>query len=80
MSLIGETKLRIIRELTNGPSHGYAIADRLEMSHGGIYTHLKELQEEGMIEVEEEQEEGRGKKIYELTENGQLLLRALGED
>ena len=80
MSLIGNTKLRILRKLSEGPSHGYAIAEELGMSHGGIYTHLNELQEEGMIAVEDEQEEGRGKKKYKLTENGQLLLQALGEN
>ena len=80
MSLIGETKLSILRELASGPSHGYAIAEELGMSHGGIYTHLKELQEESIIEVKEEQEGGRGKKMYDLTENGHLLLRALGEN
>ncbi|PSP87433.1 transcriptional regulator [Halobacteriales archaeon QS_4_69_34] len=80
MSLIGETKLGILRELRDeGPAHGYAIADELNLSHGGIYTHLDELREEGMIKVEEEQEEGRGRKMYELTENGELLLEALGE-
>lgn len=62
MSLISETKLSILRELANGPSHGYALAEELGMSHGGIYTHLQELQEEGVIEVEGEQKEGRGKK------------------
>jgi len=80
MSLIGETKLSILRELALGPSHGYGLAEELSTSHGGIYTHLNELQEEGMIEVKEEHEEGRGKKMYRLTDNGQLLLRALGED
>lgn len=80
MSLIGETKLSILRELANGPSHGYAIAEEVGMSHGGIYTHLQELQEESVVEIKEEQEEGRGKKMYRLTDNGQLLLRALGEN
>ena len=80
MSLIGETKLSILRELANGPSHGYAIAEEVGMSHGGIYTHLQELQEESVVEIKEEHEEGRGKKMYRLTDNGQLLLRALGEN
>ena len=77
MSLIGETKLAILRELRNSPSHGYAIADAVEISHGGVYTHLDELTDEGMIELVEESSEGRGKKYYALTEAGELLLESL---
>ena len=50
------------------------------MSSGGIYTHLNELEKEGMITVIEQQKGGRQKKRYKLTENGELLLEALGED
>lgn len=80
MSLIGETKLNILRELKNDSAHGYAIAEEIGMSSGGIYTHLDELEKEGMITVTEQQEGGRQKKSYELTENGELLLEALGEN
>lgn len=80
MSLIGETKLKILRELKNGPDHGYAIAEEIGVSSGGIYTHLNELEEERMIAVTEQRESGRQQKYYELTENGKLLLKALGED
>lgn len=79
MALISETKIGILRALQDGPSHGYALAQRLDVSNGGIYTHLDDLEEEGMIEVAEEVEEGRRQKYYELTENGELLLEALGE-
>lgn len=79
MGLIGSTKLRILKDLQNGPSHGYAIADRLDISKGGVYTHLEELEKEGMIAVTDQEEEGRQQKYYELTENGELLLEALGE-
>ena len=80
MGLIGDTKLEILRELTNGQAHGYAIAEEIGVSSGGIYTHLNELEEEGMIAVTEQREEGRQQKYYKLTENGELLLKALGEN
>jgi DNA-binding PadR family transcriptional regulator len=80
MSLIGETKMDILRELKNGQAHGYAIAEEIGVSSGGIYTHLNELESEGMITVVEQREEGRKQKYYELTENGELLLEALGVD
>jgi DNA-binding PadR family transcriptional regulator len=76
MSLIGETKLAILRKLQDGSSHGYVIAEAVNISSGGVYTHLDELEQEGMIEVVEVSEEGRGKKYYGLTEAGELLLRS----
>lgn len=79
MSLIGETKLSILLELTDEAKHGYQIADDLGVPSGGVYNHLRDLEEAGMVEVIEVQESGRGKKTYRLTENGELLLTALGE-
>ncbi|ACV10288.1 transcriptional regulator, PadR-like family [Halorhabdus utahensis DSM 12940] len=74
MGLVPETKVRILEALAEEPTHGYQLAEDLDLSHGYIYTHLKELRDENMIEVVEE---GMDKKIYELTENGIYLLAAL---
>lgn len=74
--LIGETKLRILRHLRSESLHGYALAEKLGLSHGYVYTHLGELQEAGMIEVAEERD---GKKIYQLTQNGTYLVKAFDE-
>ncbi|WP_049936325.1 PadR family transcriptional regulator [Haloplanus natans] len=79
MSLVGETKVSILLELADGPKHGYQIADNLDISKGGVYNHIQDLKEEGMITLLEKQEGGRGQKTYEITENGRLLLEALGE-
>jgi DNA-binding PadR family transcriptional regulator len=79
MSLIGDAKLQILLKLREEPSHGYALADKLGISSGYIYQHLEELQEAAMIEVEESETEGRQRTFYRLTENGELLLEALGE-
>lgn len=76
MGLVPETKVRILESLSDEPSHGYRLAEELNLSHGYIYTHLKELREEGMIEIVEE--EG-GKKLYTLTQNGEYLLKALSD-
>jgi len=62
--------------LSDEPAHGYLLAERLDLSHGYIYTHLKELRDEDMIEIVEERE---GKKIYRLTQNGEYLLMALSD-
>lgn len=77
MSLIGDAKLQILLQLRNEPSHGYALANELGISSGYIYQHLEELREAGMIEVKENESEGRQRTFYRLTENGQLLLDAL---
>lgn len=74
MSLVPETKIRILKALAEESAHGYLLAERLNLSHGYIYTHLKELREEGMIKIVEEEE---GKKVYGLTKNGEYLLKAL---
>ena len=60
--------------LDDEPAHGYLLAEKLDLSHGYIYTHLKELRDEGMIEIVEERD---GKKVYGLTQNGEYLLMAL---
>lgn len=74
MGLVPETKVRILEELADDSAHGYLLAEKLDLSHGYIYTHLKELRDEGMIEVVEEDSD---RKIYGLTESGEYLLKAL---
>ena len=76
MGLVPETKVRILETLADEPAHGYLLAEKLDLSHGYIYTHLKELRDEGMIEVVEE---AADRKIYELTESGEYLLMALAD-
>jgi len=61
MGLVPETKVRILETLAEEPAHGYLLAERLDLSHGYIYTHLKELRDEGMIEVVEDDGD---RKIY----------------
>jgi len=79
MSLIGDTKRDILLRLWEEPTHGYSLATELDISSGYVYKHLEELRDEGMIEVHENESEGRGRTTYRLTENGELLLKALNE-
>jgi len=74
MGLVPETKVRLLEALAEEPAYGYQLAEDLDLSHGYIYTHLKELREEGMIEVVEEDGD---RKIYGLTDSGEYLLMAL---
>lgn len=78
MSLIGDTKRDILVRLREESTHGYELANELGISKGYVYQHLEELQESGMIAVEESETEGRQRTFYHLTENGKMLLEALG--
>ena len=76
MGLVPETKVRILESLADEPAHGYLLAERFDLSHGYIYTHLNEPREEGMVELVEDRD---GKQVYELTQSGEYLLKALTE-
>ena len=77
MSLLGASKESILRELEGESKHGYRIAESAGISKGSIYSHLNDLEEAGMITVDEEEKDGRGVKTYHLTEAGELLVEAL---
>ena len=50
------------------------------LSFGSIYPRLKQLEEEGLIEIEQESKDGRHRKVYELTGRGwQELQRWLDQ-
>ncbi|MEK3855322.1 PadR family transcriptional regulator [Cytobacillus sp. FSL H8-0458] len=69
----------ILAVLSFWPSTGYNIKSEFEhkaaglywgMSYGSIYPKLKKLEEEGFIYAIEQEDEGRKKKMYELTSKG----------
>ncbi|MGE1165141.1 PadR family transcriptional regulator [Peribacillus simplex] len=69
----------ILAILSFYPSTGYDIKSEFEhkaaglywgMSYGSIYPKLKKFEEEGFIYPIEQDEEGRKKKLYELTPKG----------
>ncbi len=75
----GITKLLILNALSKGPAHGYEIIKRIESmffglyspSPGVIYPNLQLLEEEGYVDLLEEE----GRKVYEITEKGREYLR-----
>lgn len=71
--MVGKTKLRILKAITHSPQHGYALSKKLGVSVSSIYEHLKVLEKLGLVKVEEKGD----KKLYSITENGELLLKAL---
>lgn len=78
----------ILLSLASGPLHGYAImqevaemsAGRITLSTGTLYGALKRLMEQRWIERSDENEmdenRGRPRKSYALTDTGRRILNA----
>lgn len=80
MSLIGETKLEILKQLDQGPSHGYQLHKDVGVSTPVVYRHLSDLEEAGMAESTRVDGDNRDKTEYRLTEDGEVLLALLTDD
>jgi transcriptional regulator len=87
--LRGTLDLLILRTLTGGPRHGYAIArwiaeqsaDAVRVEEGSLYPALYRLEERGMIASEWRPSDiGRPAKFYALTAAGRKHLRAETDD
>jgi transcriptional regulator len=73
----------ILKTLTRGPSHGYAVArfiedtsgDAVLVEEGSLYPALYRLERRGWVEAEWGTSElGRRAKLYRLTESGRQRL------
>ncbi|HSA56501.1 MAG TPA: PadR family transcriptional regulator [Gemmatimonadaceae bacterium] len=82
--LHGTLDALILKTLTWGPRHGYAIArwleettrDEIQIEEGSLYPALYRLEERGLIAAEWGTSElGRKAKIYRLTTRGRAQLR-----
>jgi transcriptional regulator len=83
--LYGTLDALILKTLSGGPRHGYAIAKWLEeksgealsVEEGSLYPALYRMEKRGWIEAEwGESELGRKAKLYRLTSAGRTQLRA----
>jgi PadR family transcriptional regulator PadR len=83
--LSGTLDLLILKTLTWGPRHGYAIArwledttdDALHIEEGSLYPALYRLERRGLIEASWGTSEiGKRIKIYALTRAGRAELKA----
>ena len=80
----GTLDLLVLKALTWGPRHGYAIArileertgDRLRIEEGSLYPALYRMEGKGWIEAEwGESELGRKAKFYSITREGRKQLK-----
>src|ERR1700684_2832255 len=83
--LQGTLDLLILRTLAPGPSHGWAISDRiqrisqdvLQVNQGSLYPALHRLEHQGWIQADWGVSElGRRARFYRLTSAGRKQLEA----
>jgi PadR family transcriptional regulator, regulatory protein PadR len=81
--LQGTLDLLILRTLAHGPSHGWAISDRiqqisqdvLQVNQGSLYPALHRLEHQGWIQADWGVSElGRRARFYRLTASGRKQL------
>ncbi len=87
--LQGTLDLLILRTLTNGPKHGWAVSERiqqisqdvLQVNQGSLYPALHRLEQQGWIKAEWGTSElGRRARFYRLTAAGRKQLERETED
>ncbi|MFK7788558.1 MAG: PadR family transcriptional regulator [Phycisphaeraceae bacterium] len=75
------THILILAILTDGPAHGYAIQRELKrtlsqsLSDSSLYPLLNKLETQGHIAATPTTHNGRPRKVYHLTAQGQQHLR-----
>jgi PadR family transcriptional regulator PadR len=83
--LRGTLDLLVLKVVALGPSHGYAIAQRLQqiskdffqVHQGSLYPALHRLEDRGWLQAEwKESETGREAKFYSLTKRGRRQMEA----
>jgi transcriptional regulator len=83
--LRGTLDMLILKIVALGPSHGYAIAQRLQqiskdffqVHQGSLYPALHRLEDRGWLQAEwKESETGREAKFYALTTKGRRQMDA----
>ena len=82
-------ELAILGLLKERSMHGYQLSKRLtdtlggfwRVSYGSLYPSLKRLEKQGAVEqVFAQQEVGRRKNVYRITDEGETLFRQLLEE
>ena len=83
--LPGTLDLLVLKVVALGPSHGYAIAQRLQqisrdffqVHQGSLYPALHRLEDRGWLQSEwKDSDTGREAKFYSLTKKGRKQMEA----
>lgn len=78
MSLIGKTKMNLLRSLRQSPKHGYQLHKELDITTSTVYRHLNELEDAGVAAATDSSDQDRIE--YALTDKGEQLLALLLDD
>ena len=78
----GTLDLLVLRTLALGPMHGWGIAQRirqvsrevLQVQQGALYPALHRLERGGLLSSRWSEENGRRRRVYQLTARGQREL------
>jgi PadR family transcriptional regulator PadR len=84
MNLKGSLPLLVLHVLAQTPNHGYGIAKLikeqsqgvLDFKEGTLYPTLHGLEKQGLIDPYQQEEGGRMRRCYRLTQTGQAMLDA----
>jgi DNA-binding PadR family transcriptional regulator len=73
--------IQLLRIIQTEPTWGYKIKKQVEtdfqikIRHGALYPTLNNLEEKGFVESKKQQKDGRARKVYTITSDGQTYLR-----
>ncbi len=74
--------IQILRLIQTEPVWGYKIKKQVaekfdvKLRHGALYPLLKSLEEKGFITSQKQQQKGRTRKTYTITQSGQEYIDA----
>ena len=77
--------IQILRLINTQPMWGYMIKKQAEarfnikLRHGALYPLLNALEQKGFLTSQRQQQKGRTRKTYTITEKGQQYLQAYRE-
>jgi PadR family transcriptional regulator, regulatory protein PadR len=83
MNFKGSLQLLILQTLSIQASHGYQIAQQikarsqgvLDFKEGTLYPALHNLEQQGLLDAFNEDENGRTRRYYRLTDSGRAELQ-----
>lgn len=73
--------VQLLRIVQSQPTWGYRIKKQVEIEfniklrHGALYPTLNSLERKGFLESKTQQESGRSRKVYVITEEGKVYLQ-----
>jgi DNA-binding PadR family transcriptional regulator len=74
--------IQLLRLVNSEPIWGYKIKKTVEsklnvkLRHGALYPMLNHLESEGFVTSQKQQQQGRCRKVYTLTEKGRQYLES----